>query len=114
MKAAKKSIKSLIDGRTKPMEFKAYVLWKSLPPLLIGQSEDELKKLGISDEFTISLLSLKTQQDFAKKFKLSESTLTEWNGSIPWDQMQEMIKGWARGVHPSIVAAFARATIKEG
>ena len=48
-------------------DFQLYVLWKSLPSLLRGQSKEILAQYGFEDEIVLQLFELKTQQDFQKK-----------------------------------------------
>ena len=71
--------------------YDVFCLWKSLPPFLIKPSKIILKqdtvqqfyeKMGIDDERMLSLLKIKTQNQFAKKFGVCIETLSDWNKRI--------------------------------
>jgi hypothetical protein len=65
-------------GVYRKQEFDTYILWKSLPSFLRGQSQAVLNKMGMDDEITIKLLQIKNQTEFAKHFGIKDlGTLTD-------------------------------------
>lgn len=100
----------------KEQDFNTYVLWKSLPSLLKGKLPVELEKLGIKDELTIELLSIKYQNEFAKKYDIKDlGTLTDWNRKIEEnDLIKQNIKWWAKKLTPNVVSGLYKGAVSKG
>lgn len=100
----------------KRQEFQSYVLWRSMPSILRGQPRHVIEKLGIDDELSISLLEIKSQTEFAKKFGIKDlGTLTEWNKKIESEGgLLKHINSWARKLTPNVVSALYREATKTG
>ena len=86
----KKETKAL----SKPDVFREFVLWMALPA--------SLKDKG-------------TQGDFAKKFKVSENTLSDWKQRNDfWDSVGEEWKKWGKQKTTNVIAKFYNKIIREG
>jgi hypothetical protein len=100
----------------KKQEFESYVLWRSMPSILRGQPRHVIEKLGVDDELAMSLLEIKNQTEFAKRFGIKDlGTLTEWNKRI--DERGGLMKdivGWAKKLTPNVISALYRETTKNG
>jgi len=100
----------------KKQEFESYVLWRSMPSILRGQPRHVIEKLGVDDELAMSLLEIKNQTEFAKRFGIKDlGTLTEWNKRINENGgLMRDIVGWAKKLTPNVISALYRETTKNG
>lgn len=100
----------------KKQEFESYVIWRSMPSILRGQPRHVIEKLGIDDELAMSLLEIKNQTEFAKKFGIKDlGTLTEWNKRIEKSGgLMKSIHLWAKRLTPNVVSALYREATKTG
>jgi len=102
-------------GVYKTQDFETYALWKSLPSFLRGQPRHVLEKLGIDDEIALSLLEIRTQTEFAKRFEIKDlATLTDWNKRLEDEGMVQRINAWARKLTPNVIFALYRTARKHG
>lgn len=103
------------SGVYKKQDFDSYILWKSLPSILRGQPKQILEKFGIDDEIAISLLEIKTQAEFAKRFEIKDPvTLSDWNKRIEKDGLIPSINAWARKLTPNVTLSLYKAITKNG
>jgi hypothetical protein len=103
------------SGVYKKQDFDSYVLWKSLPSILRGQPRQMLEKFGIDDNTSISLLEIKTQAEFAKRFGIKDPvTLSDWNKRIEKDGLITSINAWARKLTPNVTLSLYKAITKNG
>ncbi len=100
----------------KKQEFESYVLWRSMPSILRGQPRHVIEKLGIDDELAMSLLDIKNQTEFAKKFGIKDlGTLTEWNKRIESSGgLMKSIYCWAKKLTPNVISSLYREVTKTG
>jgi hypothetical protein len=100
----------------KKQEFEAYALWCSMPSILRGQPRHVIERLGIEDEIAISLLEIKTQTEFARRFGIQDlGTLTDWNKKIEQQGgLMRNIHSWARRLTPNVISALYREATKTG
>lgn len=102
-------------GVYKSAEFQAYIIWKSLPAILRSQGMSTMNKFGIDDELSMSLLEIKTQTEFAKRFKIKIGTCTEWNKIlIDENLIYGSIKRWAKMITPNVIMALGKTAMKTG
>lgn len=102
-------------GVYKTQDYESYATWKSLPSFLKGQPRQVLEKLGIDEDVTISLLEIKTQTEFAKRFNIKDpGTLTEWNKRLEKEGLISHIHNWARKLTPNVIGALYRNASKNG
>jgi len=103
------------SGVYKTAEFQAYVIWRSLPAMLRGGSAKTLKKFGIDDDLSMSMLEIETQTEFAKRFKIKIDTCTEWNRIISDKNLiNESIHRWAKMITPNVIMALGKTAMRTG
>ena len=103
------------QGVYKTQDFESYTMWKAMPSVLRGQPRQVLEKFGIDDEIAISLLEIKTQTEFAKRFDIKDlATLTDWNRKIEKDGLIPGINAWARKLTPNVLLALYKSISKDG
>ncbi len=102
-------------GIYKSAEFQAYIIWKSLPAILRGQGISTMNKFGIDDDLSISMLEIKTQTEFAKRFGIKRTTCSEWNKIlIDENLINGNINKWAKMITPNVIMALAKTAMKTG
>ncbi len=98
--------------------FNMFVLWRSLPPVLrqnFPDKEKTLEQMGFANTMMEELLGLPRQMDFAKKFKVHETTLSEWNRKIDTEGLvKNTIKIWAKKLTPNVISALYSKAMKHG
>jgi len=103
------------QGVYKTQDFESYTMWKAMPSILRGQPRQVLEKFGIDDEVAVSLLEIKTQTEFAKRFEIKDlATLTDWNKKIEKDGLIPGINAWARKLTPNVLLSLYKAITKDG
>lgn len=103
-------------GKKKEKEYELYKLWKSLPPVILGTSEQELiKKFGIDDPLHIELVQIKTQGEFAKKYGVSIDTTSDWNARMKKEgnDYMDMSRQWAMQLNKNVVMAHYNKIIRK-
>ena len=100
----------------KKREFESYMLWLAMPSILRGQPKHVIEKLGIDDEIAMSLLEIKNQTEFARRFGIKDlGTLSEWNKKIEErGGLMRNISAWARRLTPNVISALYREATKTG
>lgn len=103
------------SGVYKTQDFESYAMWKALPSFLRGQPRQVLEKFGIDEEIAISLLEIKTQAEFARRFGIKDpATLTDWNKRLEKEGAISRIHEWARKLTPNVIFALYRNASKSG
>lgn len=103
------------QGVRKTQDFDSYAMWKAMPSVLRGQPRQVLEKFGIEDEIAFSLLEIKTQAEFAKRFDIKDpATLTDWNKKIEKEGLILGINAWARKLTPNVLLALYKTISKYG
>lgn len=106
-------------------EFEAYLAWKSIPSLLRYPPRDKHTKtipeprafalsMGIDDEATLQLIEIKTQAEFADRFKLDQGTLTRWNKLIEERDLLADLRAWAKPLTKNVTMALYNSTLRGG
>ncbi len=100
----------------KKQEFESYVLWLSMPSILRGQPRHVIEKMGIDDEMAVSLLEIKNQTEFARRFGIKDlGTLSDWNKRIEKrGGLLRNINSWAKKLTPNVLSALYREATKTG
>ena len=102
-------------GVYKAREYESYAMWKALPSFLRGQPKQVLEKFGIDEEITLTLLEIKTQSEFARRFDIKDpATLTDWNKRLEKEGAIPRIHDWARKLTPNVIFALYRSASKSG
>ena len=95
--------------------FDLFVFWRSLSPIAKGRSPAEMAMLGVEDPLAMELFGVKYQKDFAKKYKVSEPTLSEWNKKIA---DEGLVGGhsldWAKQLTSNILMSLYRKALVHG
>lgn len=95
-------------------EFEIYKIWRRLPTTLRGQKEKTLLLLGFDKVYT-PLLQIKTQRDFARKFKVDEDTVSLWNKHIEDNpEKNEERFGWAKDLTKNLIFALYKNGLQDG
>lgn len=116
-KGKKDNIDEIVEGSGvyKKPEFQAYIVWKSLPAMLRGMDVERLNKLGINDELSLEMLSIKTQTQFAERFKVKIDTCSAWNRILVDDNLiHDNILRWAKQITPNVIMALGRTAVRTG
>ena len=102
-------------GVYKTQDFESYAMWKAMPSVLRGQPQQVLEKFGVDDEIALSLLEIKTQTEFAKRFDIKYlTTLTDWNKRLAREGLLPRMYVWARKLTPNVILALYKTATKDG
>ncbi len=74
----KKSESVEVFNPYKGQEYRLFLIWRSLPVTLRGISSEDAEDRGVKDPELIELIQCKTMSDFARRFGISNDTLTDW------------------------------------
>lgn len=95
--------------------YKAYGVWKHLPPLLGDLNEMELAtRFGIRDEQIVKLLQIKTHTAFAKEYGVNRQHLYDWDKKLHLSNPFDWIAVWAKGALPNITIAMIQNAMGKG
>ena len=87
-----KVTKDLVIQKTN--EFRMFFVWRSLPAIMRGISEAQLRARGISDEEVIKIASIKTKTQFAQEYDLDPHTLSNWEKKIEETDIDRKNQEW--------------------
>lgn len=99
---------------SKEKEFKTFMIWLTLPSVFLGKPDNVLEQLGINDEEAKALMKIKNMSQFAEKYKVRNTTLTDWKKKITNEEMIDNSKDFFKRLSKNIYASFYRATLKHG
>lgn len=99
---------------SKEKEFKTFMIWLTLPSVFLGKPDNVIEQLGINDEEAKALMQIKNMSQFAEKYKVRNTTLTEWRKKITNEEMIDNSKDFFKRLSKNIYASFYRATLKHG
>lgn len=115
---AKLKKSEIMEDIRRKAEFKLYVLWKSLPPILLKQVQEDpdlYEKTGFGENPVIKkLFTLRTQNDFAKEYKIDINTLSDWNKKIELRDPLADIRRWAKLLTRNMLMAMYNKGLKYG
>lgn len=112
-----------MDNQTKPIwrpdrerEYRLFLIWKSIPISLRVAGREYAESLGIDDEDLLMLMGIKTQKDFAEKFGLNASHISEvWNKEkVPPEYEDINWRTWASKLTHNVVKRLYEAIMDEG
>ncbi len=96
-------------------EFETYVMWKALPSAIKGRPEEDLRKLGISNPMTLELFKIETQEQFASKYKVRPSTLSDWNNKIVNEGLVfKRLAMWQKDLTPNVMLSLYNTAVRDG
>lgn len=95
--------------------YELYVLWRSFP-VSLGSSVPEIEEIVSSvDNLNIKdLLQIKNQTEFAKKYKVENSTLTNWNNLIEKRHVIDDSKKWAQSLIKNMILSLYDHALETG
>lgn len=100
------------QSKSKPQEYKAFVVWLSLPAALLGKTDDEYEKLGIDEPMYLRLLKIKNRAQFSREFGVSADTLTDWSKELSFLEGDQEMKKFFNTFTKALIFAFAREQLK--
>lgn len=96
-------------------EFELFAKWLAISPLLRQLGEGDLAKTGISDPEELELIKIKTAEQFAARFGVTDRTLRLWKKKKKfWDHYNKNMKAWGRQKTPSVLLGLYRAAVRDG
>lgn len=95
----------------RPHEYRLYQLWKNLPPILRNPKiwEEEATSEEIKE-----LSEIKTQKQFAEKYDLDTTTLTQWNNKPVPPEYQVDYRSWAKELNANVMAILYKHIRQDG
>lgn len=98
----------------KPNEYRLYLAWKALPINSLN-CEKVTAEFSIENWEIEQLAGIKTQNDFAERFGLHPSTLSEWNNQpIPLEYAHLDWRNWAKSLTKEVVMTLFNGIIEYG
>lgn len=95
-------------------EFQLFRFWRSLPPMLLGKSKEQLINMGFDDEEALDLLQIRTMKAFAEKFGIDEDTVYLWRKRMIDDgEPYGDWKIWAKRLTRNVQTALYAGAVKE-
>lgn len=94
--------------------YEIYVIWRTIPPLLVKGGEELLGALGIRNETVNEMARIKTQAQFAEKHGIAQETLSDWNKKVRLDERFQKIREWVVDMSSSILVSLGRTAITKG
>lgn len=105
--------------------FETYCLWKSLPSIfkyppkdkktgISPSAKDFCEMLGVDDDAILDLIEIKTQGQFAERFKVGTDTLRRWNKTVEVRDSLSDIRKWGRGLTKNVIASLYNTAVRKG
>jgi len=112
VKKREKTVRKKTNSKEK--EFKAFMLWLTLPAVFLGKPDNYLETIGVVDEEAKEMMKIKNMSQFAEKYKVRNTTLTDWKKKITTEQMVDSTKDYFKKLSKNVYGAFYHSTIKHG
>jgi len=95
--------------------FEMYPLWRSVKGFM-GQSkaQEVIKRAGNNGSSVSDVFTLRNQTEFAKTYKVENSTLTNWNKLIDREDLLKDVQEPARRQTKNVIASLYRTIIEKG
>lgn len=94
--------------------FDAYVIWRSIPACLRDKNSEIAQKALAENPIYTDLLDIKNQTDFAKRYGVENSTLTNWNKLLQKRGHLSEITKWGQELTKDLLLALYLRTIEDG
>lgn len=102
--------------RAKPVEFRLYKIWKSLPPIGINDvsAREFMKQSYGTDSIFIELFDIRNQKEFSERYKVNMATLSQWNKELNTgkDPIKTAMQ-WAEPLVKNVLTAMYRASMSK-
>ncbi len=96
-------------------EHDMFILWRKIPVQWKGNNAAELASIGVEAEDMIRLVQCRSQAAFAKEFKVSPDTLSDWNRELKYDpSITRSYEKEFRILTQNLVMALYLKALKEG
>ncbi|MHB8744756.1 MAG: hypothetical protein ACYC9L_16810 [Sulfuricaulis sp.] len=112
--ATKKRLNEVEKYGHRAAEYEAYKIWRIIPAQLRGAPETYIAAAGMDAVYQKELLSIRTQTEFSKKYKVSKQTLTAWNKKLDEDPDTRRFRNRVKNLLPTAFMAFYAKLLKEG
>ena len=95
--------------------FDAYATWRSIPACMRNNPANEMaKELTAEDALFGELLKVRNQSEFAQKYGVENSTLTNWNKLIEKNDPFSEVRMWGKKFTKDVLFALYRHTLETG
>lgn len=93
--------------------YDTFVLWYSIPLALKNLSQMEREKMNLSD-VVMELTTIRSQDQFCKKYNVSRMTILEWKKKTPWSEIDTGMKTWMKMLTANWRLAVYKKTMSTG
>lgn len=95
--------------------FDAYVAWRSIPAIMRSGNAGRMGEDMVADDARFEeLLVIKNQSEFAKKYDVENSTLTNWNKLIEKKEVMSEVRKWGQKFTKNVLFALYRDVLENG
>lgn len=94
--------------------YDTYVAWRSIPAFMRLKSTPVTRDLKREDPSFGELLKIRTQTEFAEKYGVENSTLTNWNRLIEKKDVLSETRTWAMKLTSNLLLALYRKGMDTG
>lgn len=95
--------------------FDAYVAWRSIPASMRHNGAGAMAQ-DLIDEDTrfVEFLAIKNQSEFAQKYSVENSTLTNWNKLIEKKDVMSEVRQWGQKFTKNVLFSLYRNVLENG
>lgn len=91
-----------------------FVTWKSIPAFFRDMPKEKaIKHFGDDEELVTTLFPIKTQSQFAEKFGIEQSTLTNWNKLIAKRNLLDDTRKWGQKLTKNVLFSLYRLCLEK-
>jgi hypothetical protein len=95
--------------------FETYISWKSVPAFMRKYDTTVLaERLGIEEVALIELIAIRTQTEFAQKYDVEPSTLSNWNKLIEKRDILPDMRQWAKKLTRNVLWSLYKTIMEKG
>lgn len=95
--------------------FEIYLLWRSVQGFMgYTKAQEVIQKMGSNNSEIGKIFSIQNQTEFAKAYKVENSTLTNWNKLIDREDLLKDVLEPARRLTKNVLFALYRKAIDTG
>ena len=95
--------------------YETYTLWRSIPAFMRqAKHKDIAEQLHIEEPLVLELVAIRTQGEFAKKYGVEQSTLSNWNKLMEKRDPLADTRQWAGGLVKNLLFKLYMNALKTG
>jgi len=95
--------------------YDAYVAWRSIPASMRHNGAGAMAQDFIDEDARfVELLTIKNQSEFAKKYNIENSTLTNWNKLIEKKDVMSEVRQWGQKFTKNVLFSLYRNVLENG